>query len=245
MTLRFDEGKCYAEFRPNYPDAFFNALRQHLPIGDIRALDVGTGTGQVAEKLASFCTSIDAIDISPSQLEHAIRKPNIRYHLASAEQLPFESASFDLITVGQAVHWFQFDQFYAEVRRVSKPTAVIAIVGYGNIILTEMIMPIISHFYSEVLRDYWDKERRHIDSAYTTIPFPFEEIAFPAFSISSFWTLDQLLGYLSTWSALKRYRQVHSSNPLEFLSEHLLSLWPINERFQVSFPVLTRIGRII
>ena len=86
-----------------------------------QALDVGCGTGQSTEALLEVADEIVGIDRSAEMLSHAGRHPQIRYIEGPAEQMPFSDASFGLVTVGLAFHWFDQQQFISEARRVLRP----------------------------------------------------------------------------------------------------------------------------
>ncbi len=120
----------YSRYRPTYPAELYNFLRKLCQTRD-RALDCGTGNGQVAGELANFFQEVYATDVSINQLSQAVQKPNIHYTKQSAEHMVFPNDHFDLVTVGQAVHWFNFERFYSEAKRVLKKDAVIAIFGYS------------------------------------------------------------------------------------------------------------------
>jgi SAM-dependent methyltransferase len=92
-----------------------------------QALDVGCGTGNSSIALADFADSVVAIDSSPEMLQHAQKHQRIQYLLARAEQFPFLHSSFDLVSVGQALHWFNQPQFFAECRRVLRGICAVAI----------------------------------------------------------------------------------------------------------------------
>ncbi|TSJ45472.1 class I SAM-dependent methyltransferase [Fluviicola chungangensis] len=230
---------AYAQFRPTYPDGVFAFLHTVLP-GKQCAWDCATGTGQVAEKLVKLFDHIEATDLSENQLKNAVSHPKIRYSQQVAEQTDFSDQHFDCITVGQAVHWFDFEKFYAEAKRVLKPNGLIVVLGYGNIQIDNPgVQKAVTKLYAEILGDYWDPERRYIDEAYQTIPFPFEEILHPEFAIEHTWKRDQLLGYLSTWSAVKHFKEKHKMNPIDLI----LPEFPEFEQVKVTFPVLLRIGK--
>ncbi len=101
----------YAKFRPTYPDALFEYLNR-LPIQKNMAWDCGTGNGQIAISLASSFMEVYATDISSNQLNNAPECKNIYYSQQAAEKTNFEPNTFDLITVAQAIHWFDFEKFY-------------------------------------------------------------------------------------------------------------------------------------
>lgn len=229
----------YALFRPSYPDEIFLFLETILA-GRERVWDCATGTGQVAQKLVNLFDQVEATDLSENQLKNAVLNPKIRYSQQVAEQTDFPDQYFDCITIGQAVHWFDFEKFYAEVKRVLKPNGLIVILGYGNIQIDNPdVQKTVTGLYAEILGDYWDPERRYIDEAYQTIPFPFEEIPHPEFTIKHTWNREQLLGYLNTWSAVKHYKDKHQINPVDLLLPEL----PDFETAEVSFPILLRIGK--
>lgn len=234
----------YAKFRPHYPEKMFDFILQHVPCHK-RAWDVGTGNGQVAGKLAQHFEQVMATDISENQLRHAVQRSNIFYKSESAEHSSFADANFDLITVGQAIHWFNFDAFYQEVRRTSKQGGIIAVIGYPLFHVSKSVDALIWKLYSETLQDYWDPERRYLDEQYATLPFPFTEIESPAFEMQYDWTLDQLVGFLNTWSAVRHYIAKHGVNPVDSLDKELQQIWTEDEKKKIYFPVLLKLGRII
>lgn len=233
----------YAKFRPVYPAEFYLYLRNILPACE-NAWDCGTGNGQVAAELSSFFQQVNATDISEQQISHAIKKPNIHYSVQPAEKVNFADNLFDLVIVGQAIHWFQFDEFYKEVNRTAKNNALFVIIGYGRVELAGEADALLQHFYKNIIGSYWDQERKHIDEKYHTIPFPFEEINAPDFTLSFEWDAEHLLGYINTWSAVKHFTKANSYNPIQQFSEELLKQWPLHESRTVQFPLLLRIGRI-
>lgn len=90
------------------------------------------------------------------------------------QKTAIESSAIDLITVAQAVHWFNFPEFYKEVRRVSKPGEILAVWCYGLLNVSAEIDAMISRFYTDTIGAYWPPERKWIDDDYRTLPFPFQ-----------------------------------------------------------------------
>lgn len=232
----------YAKFRPHYPKELFDLLIPLVPEHQV-AWDVATGNGQVANVLADYFEEVKATDISANQLKHAIQKTNIKYSVEPAEHSSFANSTFDLITVAQAIHWFHFDAFYREVRRTLKPNGIIAVIGYPLFTIDHVIDEIILHFYSETLHNCWDPERKYLDEMYATIPFPFPEIQTPPFKMEYKWSLDELTGFLNTWSAVQHYINRNEKNPVEDVRKELESIWKEDEKKEVSFPVILRVGR--
>ncbi len=239
------QAKEYRQFRPTYPAALYERLLQEVKNKN-QAWDCGTGNGQVALELAKYFTAVAATDISPAQLDQAELRDNITYTVCRAEQTTFAADSFDLITVVQAIHWFDFDAFYQEAARLSKPGGILAVWGYGLIRFEDRaINNHIVHFYKEITGPYWDAERKYIDEAYQTIPFSFSEIKVAeTFTMERHFTLPELGGYLNTWSSIQKYQQVNNSNPVPKLLTLLKPFWSENVIKTATFPIFIRLGRI-
>ena len=233
----------YARYRPTYPPALFIYLAS-LVNDKTTAWDCGTGNGQVALELSRYFQQVYATDISAAQLEHATRAQNIQYIEGRAEQTAFPNNSFDLITVAQAIHWFDFDAFYKEVRRTIKAGGILAILGYGLLQIDDETDRILGDFYSNTVGPYWDKERKYLDEHYKTIPFPFKELVEPVFENEMEWTLETLAGYLDTWSAVQHYIRAMKQNPVQQVITKLEAIWPAGELKKVHFPILLRVARI-
>jgi SAM-dependent methyltransferase len=229
----------YAAFRPTYPKQLYDFLLGHVKNFD-QAWDAGTGNGQVARDLSNRFKKVFATDISAKQIENAFYAENIFYY-QSGETTSFSESSFDLITVAQAIHWFDRGKFYAEVARVAKPEAVIAVWGYSLLSVDPEIDLLINDFYKNIIGPYWDKERKLIDEHYTTISFPFQEIITPEFSFSFQWTLPELQGYLNTWSSVQKFVKEKNNNPVEKLIDQIEPLWKW-EKMEITFPLFLKAG---
>lgn len=233
----------YAKFRPTYPSDLFKFLNANVQ-DKFNAWDCGTGNGQVAYELAKTFDNVFATDISQQQIDNALQAYNILYSVQPAERTYFDNGLFDLIVVAQAIHWFDFDKFYEEARRTAVDNALLCVVGYGKLAIDEQIDGIISDFYDNVIGRYWDKERKYIDENYKTIPFPFDEIQNPNLAIIQHWTIEHLIGYLNTWSAVKHFIKENDFNPVAKLKTEIEKFWNNEQIIKVSFPLLMRVGRI-
>lgn len=232
----------YALRRPRYPHALFEWLASISPARDL-AWDCGTGNGQAATGLAEHFAQIIATDASADQLRNAFAHPNVEYRLARAEDSGLGEASIDLVTVAQAVHWFDLDAFYAEVKRVLRPNGVLAIWSYPICHVSPEIDPIMEHFYYETVGPYWPRERVHVDDGYKSLPFPFHEIEAPPFTTDLLWDLADLGAYLRTWSPVRRYVEAHNTDPVLLIEDELKQVWgDPTERKQVRFPLNIRVG---
>jgi len=236
------QSKDYAKFRPGYPKEMFDFLVS-LCAEHATAWDCGTGNGQVASELANHFQQVIATDISQNQINHAIQKPSIKYLVEKAEHTSFHNSFFDLITVAQAIHWFEFDKFYNEVNRTLKPGGIFAVIGYPLCTIDPKVDAALKFFYENTLNGYWDPERRYLDENYTTIPFPFNELKTPAFSMQYKWSRDDFMGFLNTWSGVQHYVKKNQRNPVEEAEESFKSVWNNEEMKTVTFPVLLRITR--
>lgn len=236
------QSKIYAAFRPTYPEELYQFIFKHVN-ERTAAWDCATGNGQVAQYLATSFKEVYASDISQQQLDHAVKEKNIFYSLSPAEKTPFRNNQFDLITVAQALHWFDRDLFYNEVTRVGKPGSIIAIWGYGLMRVEPIIDSLIMEFYDKTVGPYWDEARRLVEQEYQTISFPFQEVHAPDFSINVRWTLEQLSGYFTSWSATQKYMNAKGHDPVPHFMKRLQKHWR-DSAMTISFPIFSRIGYI-
>jgi hypothetical protein len=133
--------------------------------------------------------------------------------------------------------------FHAEVERVARRGAVVAIWGYSYCEVTPEIDALVARELLEPIESYWAEGNRVILDRYRGIPFPYEEIVQPPFVMRYEWTHEAFFGYLETWSAYKRYRLEHARDPLDRLGEVLDPLWSGDETRAVAFEIVMRIGR--
>lgn len=233
----------YARFRPIYPAELFAYLATLTPARDL-AWDCATGNGQAAVALAPHFARVIATDASSTQIESAQQHDGVDYRVAPAENSGIETASVDLVTSAQALHWFDIPAFFAEARRVLKPDGAIAIWAYNLLHVGPEIDALVQKFYTEATGPFWPPERDIVEAGYRGIAFPFEEIAPPSFEMETRWTLDHLLGYLRTWSATQRFIAARGFDPVDSLGEALRGHWgnPDTTRL-VRWPLMIRLGK--
>lgn len=232
----------YARYRLDYPPELYAWLLPQVG-GRTRAWDCATGNGQVAAVLAQYFAEVEATDLSAQQLAQAPPLPNVRYQVATAEHTPFPDERFDLITVAQAVHWFDLPAYHAEVRRVAGPGTVLAEWGYGLGQTGEPALDaLIQHFHNETLGPYWDANRWHVLDEYARLPFPFARVRRAQFAVRRQWSAAWYLGYLRTWSAVANYGQQHAgADAVALVAAELTQLWGVGER-ELVFPIFARAG---
>lgn len=235
----------YAESRPRYPSQLFDWLASTCGRRDL-AWDCATGSGQAAGDLARHFARVVATDLSAAQIAKATPAPNITYRAAPADASGLGDGSADLVTVAQALHWFDLDKFYAEVRRVLKHGGLIAAWTYGVLTVEGGEVDGIMHrFYDETVGPYWPPDRRHVETAYRDLTFPFARIEAPRFDMHADWTLPQLAGYFRSWSATGRYIAANGSDPVTALEPELAAAWgePSMPR-RVTWPLGILAGRV-
>lgn len=238
------QARQYARHRPTYPDAVFDYLASLAPSRDL-AWDSGTGNGQVAVQLARHFEQVIATDASAEQIQNAFTHPRVQYRVEQAERTSTLPNTVDLITVGVAVHWFDLEAFYAEVHRVGKPGAIMAVWTYQLTSIKPDVDRLLERYYGETLAGFWPDSFRYVDERYRTLPFPFEEVKPPAFDMRTEWTLHELVGFLASWSATQRYLEARGQNPLDEILPELQEAWGDADATRlVKWPLHFRIGRI-
>ena len=240
----------YAAFRPTYPPALFAWLASLLP-GDARrarAWDCATGSGQAARGLAAHVAHVVGTDASVAQLAHAAPHPRVSYAAATAERSALAAGCVQLVTVAQALHWFDAAAFHAEARRVLAPGGVVAAWSYGDLTLDDPALDAVVHALAHgTLAGHWPPERRLVDEGYRTIPFPHREVAAPAFALEHRWTLPQLAGYLRSWSAVARWQAAHGgADPVADAERALAAGWGDGGAAArpVRWPLALRVGYV-
>jgi SAM-dependent methyltransferase len=234
----------YSAFRPSYPPALFDYLSQ-LCRERQKAWDCACGNGQATLALAKHFDAVIGTDASPQQLAAAPENARVTYRVARAEDSGIESSSVDLVTVAQALHWFDLDSFYGEVQRVLKPTGVVAVWMYGALhVEGEGIESLLQEFYWNIVGPYWPAERKLVEDRYRGLAFPFAEIASPSFNMEEHWERAHLLGYLRTWSATGRYVEDKGVDPVAALEKRFEPLWADGHTVRkVTWPLALRAGR--
>lgn len=238
------QARDYSKYRPHYPQDLFDYILSFVKKHE-NAWDCATGNGQAASILADHFEKVYASDISQRQLDNGIKKPNIWYIKSPAEGTPFEENFFDLITVAQAYHWLKWKAFREEAMRVGKEGCVISVWAYNHFQIDDAALTTLYHDYNRnVLTPYWDPERVYVDDNYKNVEFDYEELPTKTFESKMMWDRDDFIGYLSTFSAVRRHIDAKGFSPVDLIANEISSLWPNNEKREIRFPITLRIGRI-
>lgn len=239
------QGKGYLKSRPAYPETLFNYLASACSNHHL-AWDCATGNGQFAAGLSPCFENIYATDIHPDPLKHAIQKPNISYHAVSAEDVSLPENSVDLITAAQAIHWFNQAEFYETVRRVAKPGAIIAVIGFREAEVSSEIDALQDYLFQDILGNFWTGGKALFDGKFSGLEFPFDVIETPSFQIELQWNVHQLLQLWNSYSASQKYQDKYGELPTAIIHHELLNVWGRDkeEVKSVRFPLLMRVGNI-
>ena len=233
----------YAQYRPQYPDEIYAYLASIAP-GHSLAWDCGTGNGQAAIGLAKYFDRVHATDASAEQILRAYPHDKVDYGVEPAEHVSLGDSSTDLVTVAVAIHWFNFEEFYREVKRVLRSNGILAAWTYSFPEISPEIDQLINQYYYEILNGYWPERIHYLEEQYKTLPFPFEDIAHPSFVMKANWDLNQLAGFLDSWSATQRYKAQKGQHPLEIIWHELAAAWGDETAPRlICWPLHFRIGR--
>jgi ubiquinone/menaquinone biosynthesis C-methylase UbiE len=237
------QAETYKKFRPVYPEKLYDLILKETVNRDV-CWDCATGNGQVANILSKHFKKVYATDLSEQQIKHATQKDNIIYSVGRAENSGFSDKQFDLITVAQAMHWFDFDAFSKEANRVLKDDGTICVWGYGPLKMENEVGELVNKFYKEIIGSYWDIERRHIDEGYKNVRLDFKHLEiYNEFAIEENWTIEQLQGYFDSWSSVQNYIVKNGSNPVPDIIKEIKEAWGANEKLKAVLPVFMKIGK--
>lgn len=235
----------YSRYRFGYPAELYEYIASQCKSHEL-AWDCATGSGQAAVELADHFDRVIATDISQQQLGNAKQHPRVSYAACAAERSILDAKSADAVTVAQAIHWFDHDAFYSEVRRVVKPGGIIAVWSYHEAITKAEVREVMRHYYFDVVGAYWADRVPLVEKKYETLPFPFEQIEPPQqFSAKTVWSADDLIGYWQSWSSTQAFIAANGTNPIDMVKDDLYQAWgDKTERLEFSWPLALRIGRI-
>ncbi len=238
-----DVAAAYAAHRPSYPAVLVDFLARLAPTRRL-AWDAGCGSGQLSLLLAGPFERVVATDASPEQIARAAPHPKVEYRCAAAGVSGLPESVVDLATAAQAAHWFDLPAYYAEVRRAARRGGIVALISYGVVTAGADLDAVIQPFYRGVLAAYWAPERRHVDDGYRSLPFPFAELDALALEIRLDWRLEDLVGYVATWSAAWALQQAEGLGPFATFRHALADAWGGVAVRTVRWPLALRVGRV-
>ena len=231
----------YAQHRPSYPAELFTYLASL--VGRQLAWDCATGNGQAARALAEHFEQVIATDASEAQIGAAVPHPGVSYRVATAENSGLQDDSANLVTVGQALHWFDTERFFAEASRVLVARGVLAAWCYELCSVSPRCDAVVERLYTDIVAPFWPPERHLIEQRYAGIAIPGTELSTPDFEMTAQWTADDMLGYLRTWSACQRYLRERGDDPVELIEDELHGAWGKAPR-TVRWPLTLKVARL-
>ena len=238
------QSDIYLKYRPFYPRDLYSYLFSLVDSHEL-VWDCGTGNGQAAIGLAEFFERVYATDPSEQQISNCIAHNKVTYKIEKAEHTGLEMKSVDIVTVANALHWFDLTGFFNEAIRVLKPRGIIAVWAYGNPTVSPAIDNIVQQYHDVVLGDYWLPENRLVEKGYSTVDFPYELIDVPEFYCEKNMKRDEFIGLLNTWSATQRYIRVNKTNPTDNVAIELCRYWPDgNEERRIIWKLVLKVGRV-
>jgi len=231
----------YAAYRPHYPAALVVALAERCARREV-AWDVGCGSGQLSVALAAQFAHVVATDPAQAQLDHAERDPRIEYRCERSDASSLDDASVDLAVAAQSAHWFDWPRFVVELGRVVRPGGLIALITYRNAELAAEVGEQLAQFYREI-EPYWPEGRAHVFNRYRDLVVPWPAVEAPEIRMTATWTRDELLGYISTWSATSRFVAARGDATVDELRRRLAAVWPDDETREVHWPLTIKLAR--
>jgi len=230
-----DNARGYARARPVYSREIYEFIYTKIS-GSHAAWDAGTGNGQVARVLAEKFEKVYATDISQAQIDQAPTYENIEYRICPAEQSGLPDNRIDLVTVAQAIHWFDLDAFEREVWRVLVPDGLFCYWGYGLPTLSHKAWDDVFLSFYQMSLPCWEPEREIVDSQYTSLQLNKFTMSRADFHLEQQWDSRRLINYVRSWSAMPRLIERKGHHVLQ----PLLDLPPAG--FTADFPVFLYYG---
>lgn len=235
------QAAVYRQGRHGYPEELFDWVASQA-VDRSCAWDVATGSGQAAAPLAKRFDQVIATDLSAAQIAAALPGENIDYRVAPAEASGLDDGIASAITVATALHWFDFDKFWPEVRRVAKPGAVFC--GF-TVKLPEAdpdVMELLFRPVWERIDRYWAEGNRLSMRGYLDedIRCPFERLPSPDLALDLEWTPSRLLALIHSWSASMKARDDGHADALDAIErDALLKLGEAPRRLRLPMTIVT------
>ncbi|PNS09264.1 class I SAM-dependent methyltransferase [Solilutibacter silvestris] len=231
----------YAAARPEYPPALFDWIASIAPARGL-CWEAGCGSGQATRDLARRFDHVHASDPSAAQIAQAPKLANVDFAVETGERCGLPDATADVVCVAQALHWFDRAAFFAEVERVLRPGGVLVVWGYQDLVAPTGLEAA-NRAFRDAIHPYWPPERIDVDAGYAGYPWPFPAIDVPQFEMVADWPLQRLLGYFSSSSASKRYREATGRDAVVESTPALEQAWGDAATQRVRWPLFVRAFR--
>ncbi len=243
-TLFNDKTELYESARPLYPEKLYHYLSDLCPSKNM-AWDCACGNGQAAENLAQIFDKVIATDISEQQIKNAKNIDKVEFSVSSAESTVFSDNSFDLICVAQALHWFNFEAFWPEVKRVLKPDGVFAAWGYTWPNISPELDKLFQVSILDEIQPYWAPQNKLLWNHYKDIDFPFTKVNPPNFFMAVNWNLEEFFDFVHTFSATRRCMEEHGREFFDTALNTMARQWgDIEQKKTINLDFVLYVGKM-
>jgi SAM-dependent methyltransferase len=238
-----DKAELYESSRPIYPQEIYSYLASLCSSQDL-AWDSACGNGQAAVGLIKEFNRVYATDVSKEQIFNAKPHHNISYEVSPSEKVNLENRSCDLICVAQALHWFDYSQFWPEATRVLKPNGVFCAFGYNWASVSTEIDNVINTSIVKIIEPFWAPQNKLLWNHYRDLQIPFEKIESPNFTMSVSWNLNEYFNFLHTFSATRRCMDLIGNEFFQKAYEAVSHIWGlVEERKKIDLDFVFYVGR--
>lgn len=201
----------------------------------VHCVECGAGSGEISAFLAPRFHTVTATDLHPPRGAAALaKKAGFTYLSSSAETLPFDDQSVDLVISMQALHHFEVENHIEEASRILRPGGVFAALAWG-----EMQLPkVIARQYEPVLQalePFWEPERAWVIGGYDDLEFVGRSLILPKAQMRKKMRYDDLDRQIAGLSASRRATEAGKSPP-RIVHQKIETEVP----FEVSWPLVGR-----
>lgn len=168
-TTRFSNRVAdYIRYRPGYPDELITALQEEAGLKSSSAVaDIGSGTGISAEPFLRLGCVVYGVEPNREMREasenHLKEWPHFHSVNGTAEATTLEAGSIDVVTAGQAFHWFDVARTRIEFRRILQPRGIVALFWNSRRVESTQFLKGYEQLLHEFATDYRQVDHRNIE----------------------------------------------------------------------------------
>ena len=220
-----DRVENYVRYRPTYPEKLIDALIKYAELNKFsRIVDIGSGTGLLTKHLLDRELSVTAVEPN-DEMRLAAENLLARYPLftskpGSAESTGLESDAFDLLTVAQAFHWFDWPKSIHEFKRVLKPEGKLALI-WNRRELKDAFQQAYEAMLRELAPEYNLVNHMNIEDEKIAAIFDVSEFQHLSFRYTQFFDCAAFLGRMQSSS----YSPAQGTDALSKLNEAAVALY--------------------
>jgi len=190
-TTRFsDRVDNYIKYRPGYPPEIIDYLiEQHILKADSIIADIGSGTGISTEMFLKNANTVFGVEPNKEMREAAERLLSGYLNFISidgtAEETTLPNRSIDIVSAGQAFHWFDIPKAKTEFKRILKPSGIVVLIWNEKQLDSSPFMKAYEEMLLKFGTDYAEVKHENIDertfssffdNGYKLKTFPNEQI---------------------------------------------------------------------